>query len=136
MAEVEPEAIEQAEGQLAGAEEARVAAEAEWMRLVNLGAQATTWLDLIGRRQRAMETREHARRLIADSEAIDRDCCRLRSLDALVPEARRAIGRLEAIARHEAEIRSTEQERRELSRKLDLIATLSRGHSGAPRRGR
>jgi exonuclease SbcC len=130
---VESEAIEQAEGQLAEAEEDRVAAEAEWARLVNLAAQAGTWLDLVGRRRKALEACEHARRLIADSEVIALACQRLRSLEALLPEARRAIGRRESLSQHKAQARDAEERRRDLSRKLDLIAALfqyTRGHLG------
>jgi exonuclease SbcC len=125
MPVIEPEAIEQAESQSAEAEAARAAIEAEWKRLVGLGAQSATWLDLVGRREKASAKREHARQLIADSVAIARDWARFQDLEGALSSVRQSMTRREAITRFVAESRCGDDERRALSRKLDLIASLA-----------
>ena len=124
MPVIEPAAIEQAVSQLDETEQARSVAEVEWKRLVNLQAQAVTWLDLVGRLEKAGAKREQARHLVADSAAIDRDCARLKALDAALPALRGAIERRRKIEGSEAEARRAEAKIRELSRRLDLVAAL------------
>lgn len=125
MPVIEPEAIDQAEAQRVEAEAARAAAEADWKRLVGLEAQAMTWLSLADRHHQAFAKRDHAQRLIADSEAIARDWSRLQELDQMLPAVGASITRREAIARFTTQARDAQDEQRSLSHRLDLIARLA-----------
>jgi DNA repair exonuclease SbcCD ATPase subunit len=127
---VDVEEIEQAEDRLAEAEAARVAAEAEWKRLLGLGVQAEKWFDLIDRRRKECERREHFWRLLADSEAIARDWARLQELDDVLPAVRGAIARRGAMEQLETQARAGEDERRALSRRLERIASLTEDNRG------
>ena len=115
-----------AEARLAGAISDVAAATAERDRLGEIAVLAGRWADLVAERVKAVEERDAASRLLADSGAIRSDRSRLQELDGVLPALNAAIGRREKIAQAvsaiEGEARSSGSE---LERKLAEITRLA-----------
>jgi exonuclease SbcC len=108
--EVTPLELADAAAQIETAEAAQQQAMGEVERLQQLREQASKWTDVQARLTVARQRWEQARKLVADSEAIEKDLKRLHELHDVLP-------RLQTVVEQRGEIQKSEQTTQELTQR-------------------